>query len=112
MENSEDGSPNFKITFPSGHQDITVLSKFYSNEEDKLARKEHCNYVGHLAESPDSLIAMTGCFGQEKVAITLLSKHVVGSPMFDLYPNGTIQQVRLVNQMKQCKSQFLKVFHS
>lgn len=74
---------------------MTVLAKYYSNLEDELARKEHCNHFGHLANDPESSIAMTGCPGREKVAITLLSKHLQGSPLIDWHLNGTIERVEI-----------------
>lgn len=92
-ERSDDGSPNIMIIFPNGHQDRTILNKFYSNEEERLARKEHCNHIGHLANDPDSNIAMTGCPGQENVGITILSDHLDGFPMFEWHLNGTIERL-------------------
>lgn len=101
-ERSADGSPTVMITFPSGHQDVTVLSKFYSNEDERLARKEHCNHVGHLANDPESEIAMTGCPGEEDIGITLLSDHLEGFPLFKWHLNGTLERLENPFQASRC----------
>jgi hypothetical protein len=92
-ERSEDGSPSLIITFPNGHQDYTMLSKFYSNDEDRLARLEHCNHIGHLANDPESTIAFTGCPGIDALEMTIMSKHLFGSPMIKWNLDGTVERI-------------------
>lgn len=92
-ERTEDGSPNLIITFPNGAQDSTVLSKFYSNEEERLARIEHCNHIGYLANDQDTPIAVTGCPGQDDLEMTILSEHFLDSPMFKWKLDGSVDKI-------------------
>ena len=92
-ERSEDGSPNLMITFPNGQQDFTILRKFYSNEEDRMAGLEHCNHIGHLAGDPESQIAVTGCPGKDDLEMTILSKNMFGSPMVKWNLDGSIERI-------------------
>jgi len=79
---SYDGVPSVSVVFPDGYKDTLVLSKFHANDEDKIANKEHCNYIGHLANEPEACVAMTGCFELEDVHFTILSIHISKSSMF------------------------------
>ena len=76
-ERSSDRSPRVSVTFPDGYQDNLVLSRFDANDEDRMANKEHCNFIGHLENEPEACVAMTGCSGSEDVHLTIISKHVM-----------------------------------
>ena len=52
-ERSSDGIPSISVTFPDGYTDNIVLSRFYANEEDRMAKAEHCHYIGHLKNEPE-----------------------------------------------------------
>ena len=90
-----DGVPSVSVAFPDGYKDTLVLSKFYANDEDRIANKEHCNYAGHLANEPEACVAMTGCFGFEDVHFTILSTHTAESSMFTLTKNGNVEIIKV-----------------
>ena len=74
-ERSSNGAPSIVVTFPDGYQDALVLSKFYANRQTRIASKERCHYIGHLANELTACVAMTGCVGSQDVQFTILSKH-------------------------------------
>ena len=78
------------VTFPNGQMDQLVLERHYTNEGDRIARIEHCRFIGHLANEPEASIAMTGCIGIEDVEFTILSKHATESSLFKWYRNGSV----------------------
>ena len=41
--------PSVSIQFPDGSTDTLVLRKYYSNNQDRVAEVERCNFIGHLA---------------------------------------------------------------
>ena len=41
--------PSVSIEFPDGSTDTLVLRKYYSNNQDRMAEVERCNFIGHLA---------------------------------------------------------------
>ena len=41
--------PSVSIQFPDGSTDTLVLRKYYSNNQDRMAEVERCNFIGHLA---------------------------------------------------------------
>ena len=90
-----DGVPSVSVVFPDGYKDTLVLSKFYANDEDRIANMEHCNYAGHLANEPEACVAMTGCFGFEDVHFTILSTHTAESSMFTLTKNGNVEIIKV-----------------
>ena len=90
-ERSYNGVPNVSVVFPDGYNDTLILSKFHANEEDRIANKEHCNYIGHLANEPEACVAMTGCYGYEDVHFTILSSHAAESSMFKWTRNGNVE---------------------
>ena len=90
-ERSYDGAPIVSVAFPDGYKDTLVLSKFHANDEERIANKEHCNYVGRLANEPEACVAMTGCFGLEDVHFTILSAHAGKSSMFKWARNGNVE---------------------
>ena len=88
---SNDGVPSVSVVFPDGYKDTLVLNKFHANDEDGIADKEHCNYIGHLAKEPEACVAMTGCFGSEDVHLTILSAHTPESSMFKWTKDGNVE---------------------
>merc|ERR1711971_1524356 len=92
-ERSSDRSPQVSVTFPDGYQDNLVLSRFDANDEDRMANKEHCNFIGHLENEPEACVAMTGCSGSEDVHLTIVSKHVMQSSMFTWKKDGSVEVI-------------------
>ena len=96
-ERSLDGSPSVTVTFPDGYQDTLILSKFYTNEEERLEEEEDtedtCAYVGHLANEPEACVAMTGCFGQEDVEFSIASSHAADSGTYSWNMDGTVHVI-------------------
>ena len=90
-ERSYDDAPIVSVAFPDGYKDTLLLRKFHANEEDRIANKEHCNYIGHLANEPEACVAMTGCFELEDVHFTILSVHAAKSSMFKWAKNGNVE---------------------
>ena len=88
---SNDGVPSVSVVFPDGYKDTLILRKFHANDEDRIANKEHCNYIGHLANEPEACVAMTGCFELEDVHFTILSVHAAKSSMFKWAKNGNVE---------------------
>ena len=60
------------MTFENGYTDTFVLDNFYFAEEDKLNRKENCDYIGHLAGDFNTCVAVTGCIGSDPLEITMI----------------------------------------
>jgi len=90
-ERSFNGAPIVSIAFPDGYEDELVLSKFHANDEDRMANKDHCNFIGHLANEPEACVAMTGCIGSEDVDFTILSAHATESPLFKWTKEGHVE---------------------
>ena len=62
------------------------------NEADRLARKMHCNFIGHLAKDSTACVAVTGCPGKT-MEFSINSKHARNSNRFVLHENGDIEIV-------------------
>ena len=103
-ERSFNGSPVVSITFPDGHEDELVLSKFHANNEDRMANKDHCNFIGHLANEPEACVAMTGCIGSEDVDFTILSEHAPESRLFKWTKEGHVEIIE--SGLKVCINSF------
>ena len=93
QDRSLDGSPSVSITFPDGYTDTMVLSRYYSNENDRLARTENCHFFGHLEGEPDACIALTGCPGSDDLEFTIMSEHL-SDTMFKWNKNGNVQVIK------------------
>ena len=94
-ERSLNGSPSIAVTFPDGYQDTLVLSKFYANEQNRMASKERCHYIGHLENEHTACVAMTGCVGSQDVQFTILSKHSPKSSTFKWTKDGNIENMKV-----------------
>merc|ERR1711971_1308841 len=93
-ERSSNGSPSIVVTFPDGYQDNLVLSKFYASEQNRMASKERCHYIGHLENEHTACVAMTGCVGSQDVQFTILSKHAPKSSTFKWTKNGNVENMK------------------
>ena len=55
------------MTFQTGYTDRFVLDNYYFAEEDKLNRKENCDYIGHLAGDLNTCVAVRDAFYPENI---------------------------------------------
>ena len=94
-ERSINGSPTVTITFPDGYQDTLVLNRYYANEQNRLARKDRCHFIGHLEKEITACVAMTGCIGSEDVDFTILSKHSPKSATFKWTKDGQVEATKV-----------------
>ena len=85
--------PEIAITFPDGRQDELILEKHFPNDEARLENEEHCNYFGHLKNDLDACVAVTGCYGQDDLEFTIMSKNILGFNMFVLEKDGQLRAV-------------------
>ena len=92
-ERSLYGIPKIAITFPDGHEDELILEKHFPNEEARMENKEHCNYFGHLKSDPQACVAVTGCYGRDKLDFTIMSDHSLYQNKFVLEKNGQLKAV-------------------
>ena len=101
-DRSEDGSPTLAVTFPDGHTDTIILTKYFANEDDKVQERmsgvEDCNYVGHL-KNDRSCLAMTGCLDSEVREFTLSSEHAGDRPSYKWFQNGTVEEIPLLSEV-------------
>ena len=86
--------PEITITFPDGHKDELILEKHFPNEEARMENKEHCNYFGHLKNDPQACVAVTGCYGQDKLDFTIMSDHSLYQNKFVLEKDGQLKAVK------------------
>merc|ERR1712086_555075 len=93
-ERSLNGSPSIAVTFPDRYQDTLVLNKFYANEQNRMASKERCHYIGHLENEHTACVAMTGCVGSQDVQFTILSKHARKSSTFKWSKDGNVEDMK------------------
>ena len=89
---TSNGAPSIGITFPDGQKDTLLLSKFYSNEEERKSGVERCHYNGHLEKEPEACVAMTGCVGTDDVEFTIFSSHSK-SNIFKWTKNGNVEVI-------------------
>ena len=94
-ERSSNEAPSIVVTFPDGYQDVLVLSKFYANKQNRIASKERCHYIGHLANELTACVAMTGCVGSQDVQFTILSKHAPKSSTFKWTKDGNVELMKV-----------------
>ena len=87
-----DGIPSIDITFPDGFQDHFVLERHYMTEMDRMAKKMHCNFIGHLAKDTEACVAVTGCPGEE-MEFTINSEHAGAYGKMILHKDGRLEQV-------------------
>jgi len=92
-ERTLDGAPSVVVTFPDGYTDTVLLSRHYANDEDRLARNDDCNFIGHLTNEPETCVAMTGCLGSDDIDFTIMSSHASGSTMFHWSKEGDVKLI-------------------
>ena len=106
QDRSINGIPSIDIKFPDGHEDSFVLERHYMSEEDKLARKMHCNFIGHLLKDQDACVAVTGCPG-DKLEFTINSVHAESTGMFVMHENGHLEVVNNPFEEESARSETL-----
>ena len=106
QDRSINGIPSIDIKFPDGHEDSFVLERHYMSEEDKLARKMHCNFIGHLLKDQDACVAVTGCPG-DKLEFTINSVLAETTGMFVMHENGHLEVVNNPFEEESARSETL-----
>ena len=91
------GIPEIAITFPDGHEDELILEKHFPNDQARMENEDHCNYFGRLKNDPQACVAVTGCYGRDKLEFTVMSDHSLYHYMFVLENDGQLKAVE--NQM-------------
>merc|ERR1711884_288034 len=85
-----DDIPEIDIVFPNGHEDSLVLQRYYSSPEARMSGERHCNFFGHLRHDSKACVAVTGCYPEENMELTINSKHSTESNMFVLEKSGNL----------------------
>ena len=106
QDRSLDGSPSVSIAFPDGYTDTMVLSRYYSNENDRLARTENCHFFGHLEGEPEACIALTGCPGSDDLEFTIMSEHSTDA-MFKWKKDGKVELIESPFHGGKAQSEYL-----
>merc|ERR1711953_351600 len=106
QDRSLDGSPSVSITFPDGYTDTMVLSRYYSNKNDRLARTENCHFFGHLEGEPEACIALTGCPGSDDLEFTIMSEHSTDA-MFKWKKDGKVELIESPFHGGKAQSEYL-----
>ena len=86
------GIPAIDLTFPDGFQDHLVLERHYMTDMDRMLKKLHCNFIGHLASDPEACVAVTGCPGS-KMEFSINSYVSDRSGRFILHPDGSMEAI-------------------
>ena len=110
-ERSYNGAPSVTVEFSDGYKDTMILKKFYANADDRMANKEHCNYIGHLANELEACVAMTGCVGSDNVEFTILSTHASESSMFKWSKGGNVEVIKTGFEVNYFSLNFTKQCH-
>ena len=79
-------SPHSKATLQVSH-------RFYSSDEERMAKVQNCNFFGHLAKDSEACVAVTGCPGSEDLEFTINSRHSGPSNMYILRKDGTLEVI-------------------
>ena len=58
-ERTMDEVPRIAIAFPDGSTDTMILNKYYSNDDDRRAGFNKCNFIGHLEKETGACIGET-----------------------------------------------------
>ena len=98
QERSFDGTPSISITFPDGHNDNLILSKYSITGKPEDYREHLCHYVGHLEKETSACVAMTGCPGLNDVTFTIMSKHTNEAKSYIWTKDGNVEIVKGVNE--------------
>lgn len=87
-----------------------VLQRFYSSEEERNTRTLSCNFIGHLENEETACVAVTGCLNDDKMEMTINSRHAGSSNMFVLHKNGHVEMVESAFKDSRVKTEALRVF--
>ena len=75
-ETSNDDELHLRLAFDdNSFDDFLILQRFYINENERLAGKKYCRFVGQLASDPKTSVALTGCLNVEDVTVTILGQN-------------------------------------
>ena len=103
--------PELKVTFTNGVTQRMVLSHYNAIPNSKSADASRlCNYLGHLeGDEMESSVAVTGCLfpndaSDEKMHITLLSKHSPFHKTFTMDHKGNVKHIKLKSSKRYYKS--------
>ena len=55
-----------------------------------MSAERHCNFFGHLRHDSKACVAVTGCYPEENMELTINSKHSTESNMFVLEKSGNL----------------------
>ena len=58
-----------------------------------MAGERTCNFFGHLRHDSKACVAVTGCYPEENMELTINSKHSTESNMFVLEKSGNLVPV-------------------
>ena len=93
--------PQIEVTFANGIKQKMILQHYNAIPNSKMMDQSRlCNYLGHLdGDERESRVAVTGCLlgdnPDEKMYITLLSKHSPNHKTFSLETNGNVQHIEI-----------------
>ena len=91
-DRSSGSIPSVTVSFQDGFTDTLKLRQYFTNDNEKSDFEANtCAYIGYLEKDPKACVAMTGCYGEEDVEFSILSKHAVGSGMYKWTQNGDVQ---------------------
>ena len=88
--------------------DYLILQRFYINENERLAGKKNCRFVGQLASDPKTSVALTGCLNVEDITLTILAQNPPIQKMFVLKLNGEVEQLETVSAKSLPKYSFFR----
>ena len=87
---------NIDIDFPDGHKDRLILEKQPQiSLRNENFETESCRYMGYLANDKKACVAMTGCYGQETVTLSINSKHSFYTNIYELDINGNVKGIEI-----------------
>jgi hypothetical protein len=93
--------PELEVTFTNGVKQRMNLRHYNAiPNSETMDHSRLCNYLGHLeGDETESNVAVTGCLmgdnPDEKMYITLLSKHSPLHKSFSLDSNGNVQHIEI-----------------
>ena len=93
--------PEIEVTFTNGVKQKMVLRHYNAIPNSDLVDPSRlCNYLGHLeGDETESTVAVTGCLmgdnRDEKMHITLLSRHSPEHKSFSMDQNGNIKHIEI-----------------
>ena len=70
-----------------------------------MSGERHCNFFGHLRHDSKACVAVTGCYPEENMELTINSKHSTESNMFVLEKSGNLVPVE--SAFKACSMYFI-----